>query len=92
MEETLSGEQVILNFTEKDRNVMHFNRKFNEDPSVPMWVVKRKGETHYVDHIISEVPFNTKETPENPHTKGSILLRGKLKIINSDGRRIAVIT
>lgn len=37
-----------------------------------MWVVKTKGETYYIEHLESEVGFSTKETPDNPHTKGSI--------------------
>ena len=60
--------------------VFHFNKKHNEDSSLPPWVVKHKGNTYYVNHITSTVGFSTKETPGNEHTKGSILFRGKLKI------------
>jgi len=50
------------------------------DPSVPMWMLKHKGKTHYVNHMIVDpgVGFSTKETPENPHTKGSLKIKGKL--------------
>ena len=37
-----------------------------------MWVVKCKGETHYVNHVTSTAPWSTKETPDNPHTKGAL--------------------
>jgi hypothetical protein len=37
-----------------------------------MWVVKAKGETHYVKHVTADCPWSTKETPDNPSTKGSI--------------------
>lgn len=37
-----------------------------------MWVLKVKGETHYVNHVVANVGWSTKETPDNPHTKGSL--------------------
>jgi hypothetical protein len=37
-----------------------------------MWVLKAKGKTYYVKHVESTVGWSTKETPDNPHTKGSI--------------------
>jgi hypothetical protein len=53
-----------------------------------MWIIKHKGETHYVDHVdVSEgVGFSTKETPDNPSTKGSIKFKGKLKITNDNDK------
>jgi Zn finger protein HypA/HybF involved in hydrogenase expression len=44
-----------------------------------MWVVKCRGDTHYVDHVdVSPgIGFSTKETPDNPHT----FLKIKLFII-----------
>jgi hypothetical protein len=58
-----------------------------------MWVIKAKGETHYVDHVDVEagVGFSTKETPDNPHTKGSIKFKAKLKIEKINNRVIATI-
>jgi hypothetical protein len=52
----------------KNDVIFHFNKKFLEDPKIPMWIIKHKGKTHYVDHVTSEVGFSTKETPDNPHT------------------------
>ncbi|VDM10415.1 unnamed protein product [Wuchereria bancrofti] len=40
------------------------------DPTIPQWVIKTKGQTFYVNHLESNVGFSTKETPDNPHTKG----------------------
>lgn len=37
-----------------------------------MWVLKAHGVTLYVNHVTAEIPWSTKETSDNPHTKGSI--------------------
>lgn len=55
-----------------------------------MWVVKAKGETYYVNHVECTVPWSTKETSDNPHTKGSIKLKKCLVTIDDDN--CAVIT
>lgn len=52
--------------------IFHFNKKHLEDSSVPMWILKIKGETHYVNHVTALAPWSTKETPSSNHTKGSI--------------------
>jgi hypothetical protein len=62
--------------------VFHFNKKHLEDDTIPMWVVKTHGETFYVDHVTAEIPWSTKETPNNSHTKGSIKFRECLLTIN----------
>ena len=53
----------------------HFNKKHLEDPSIPMWVIKAKGETYYVEHVDCKVGWSTKETPDNSSTKGSIKIK-----------------
>lgn len=40
-----------------------------------MWVIKAKGQTYYVDHVECNAPWSTKETVDNPHTKGSIKVK-----------------
>lgn len=62
--------------------VFHFNKKHLQEPTIPMWVVKCRGDTYYVNHIdVSPgVGFSTKETPNNPHTKGSIKFKANLMI------------
>jgi hypothetical protein len=40
-----------------------------------MWVLKVKGESYYVNHVECDAPWSTKETPDNPHTKGSIKIK-----------------
>lgn len=74
--------------------VFHFNKKHLEDSRIPMWVIKCKGETHYVHHVDVDkgVGFSTKETPDNPHTKGSIKFKGVLNIITEGNMVIARIT
>ena len=62
--------------------VFHFNKKHLEDETIPMWVVKTHGETFYVDHVTASLPWSTKETPDNSHTKGSIKFKECLLTIN----------
>lgn len=52
--------------------IFHFNKKYLSDPSIPMWIIKTKGETYYINHLTSTAPWSTKETPDNEHTKGSL--------------------
>jgi len=72
----------MLNLTGRNEIIFHFNKKHLEDANIPMWVIKTKGESYYVNHVevLAGVGFNTKETPDNPHTKGSIRLKGSIKI------------
>jgi hypothetical protein len=58
-----------------------------------MWVVKCRGDTHYVDHVdVSPgIGFSTKETPNNSHTKGSIKFKGRLSIGVENNKTIAKI-
>lgn len=65
-----------------DDTVFHFNKKHLEDPSIPMWVIKAKGESYYVDHVECQIPWSTKETIDNPHTKGSIKIKDCLLTID----------
>ena len=64
------------------RNVVfHFNKGHLEDPTIPMWVIKSHGVTFYVNHVTAEIPWSTKETPDNEKTKGSIKFKNcKLSI------------
>lgn len=55
--------------------VFHFNKKHLSDPKIPMWILKIKGISYYVDHVICEKGWSTKETPDNPHTKGAIKIK-----------------
>lgn len=73
--------------------VFHFNKKHLEDATIPMWVIKTAGKTYYVNHVTSSVPWSTKETPDNSHTKGSIKLKQvKLTIDNNNDAVIEAIT
>jgi|GEM_PF-1993601 len=62
--------------------VFHFNKAYLQDPEIPMWVVKTKGKTYYVDHVEANIPWSTKETPDNEHTKGSIKFKNCLCTID----------
>jgi hypothetical protein len=71
--------------------VFHYNKAHNTDQTIPCWVIKHKGISYYVDHLDSSVGFTTKETPGNDHTKGSLQFKGKLTIIEGDGKTTAEI-
>lgn len=75
-----------------DRIVFHFNKASIGDPSIPPWTLKTRGETHYIWHLESRIGFSTKETPDNPHTKGSIQFRGHLALFDEGGKQHALIT
>ena len=83
--------KVIFQDDISQRIVFHYNKKHNEDTEIAPWVIKHKGQTFYINHLDSSVGFSTKETPGNEHTKGSLMFRGKLKIIEQDKVIIALI-
>ena len=64
--------------------VFHFNKKHLEDETIPMWVLKTHGETFYVNHVHCKMPWDTKETPDNTHTKGSIKIKECLLTIDDE--------
>jgi len=64
--------------------VFHFNKKHLEDETIPMWVIKANGETHYVNHVTAKIPWSTKETPASDHTKGSIKFKRCLLTIDDE--------
>jgi len=65
-----------------DKVILHYNKAHNDDPTIPPWVCKTKGVTHYVSHITVSpgLGFSTKETPEHSSTKASIQVKGTLTI------------
>jgi len=64
--------------------VFHFNKKHLEDQTIPMWVLKSQGETFYVNHVDCDMPWSTKETPDNPSTKGSLKMKDCHVIIDEN--------
>ena len=64
--------------------MFHFNKAHLTDQTIPMWVLKFHGETYYVNHVECNVPWSTKETPDNPSTKGSIKVKNTLVTIDED--------
>jgi hypothetical protein len=53
-----------------------------------MWVVKTQGKTFYVHHVECNVPWTTKETPLNSHTKGSIKIRNCVLTIDQQNSAV----
>ena len=73
--------------------VFHFNKAHLTDQTIPMWVLKFHGETYYVNHVECNVPWSTKETPDNPHTKGSIKVKNcLLQLDENNEAKISPIT
>ena len=73
--------------------VFHFNKKHLEDPAIPMWVLKTKGESYYVHHVDCNMPWSTKETPDNSHTKGSLKVKDCLLVIDDENNaRLSTLT
>ena len=72
--------------------MFHFNKKHLEDETIPMWVLKFHGETYYVNHVSCDLPWNTKETPGNNHTKGSIKIKECLLQITDDTNEATITT
>lgn len=64
--------------------IFHFNKGHLADPTIPMWILKAKGKTFYVNHVECNIPWSTKETPDNPSTKGSIKVKNCLLTIDAD--------
>lgn len=77
--------QFPLNLPDAERVDFHFNKKHLEFPWIPMWVVKAKGKTFYVHHVDASVPWTTRETPDNPATKGAIRVKRCNVEISRDG-------
>lgn len=58
-----------------------------------MWVFKVDGKTHYVHHAeFNNVSFATKETPDNPHTKGSLKVKGQFSQRFENGQIIGSVS
>ena len=64
--------------------MFHFNKGHLQDQTIPMWVLKTHGESYYVHHVDCRLPWNTKETPDNPATKGSIKIKESLLTIDDE--------
>lgn len=68
--------------------VFHFNKGHLTDPTLPMWCVKTKGETYYVEHVDCNIAWSTKETPDNESTKGSIKIKHCKLVINDQNHAV----
>lgn len=76
---------------EDARNIdFHFNKISIEFPFMPMWTLKAKGRSYYLNHIDCTAPWTTRETPDNPSTKGSLRIRRGTISIDAEG--VATIT
>ena len=69
-----SAKQVLFNF----------NKKHLEDQHIPMWMLTFSGEQYYVDHVDCRLPWSTRERPDHPSTKGTIVLKNCLVTIDEE--------
>lgn len=70
------------------RNVdFHFNKIYLDFPEMPMWVVKAKGKTYYVNHVTANSHWTTKETPDSS-TKGMLRFHNCALYITKTGEAI----
>jgi hypothetical protein len=83
--------KVIFQDSNVQRIVFHYNKAHNQDQTIAPWVIKHKGQSFYINHLDSTVGFSTKETPESEHTKGALMFRGKLKIVEQNNETYALI-
>lgn len=69
---------------ERTTIIFHYNKKHNEDTSIPPWIIKCKGITYYIHHmnILPGIGFSTNETPDNEKTKATLKIKGRLKILS----------
>lgn len=86
----ISNNQSAIETFDLKECIFHFNKHHLVDPSVPMWCLKFKGITRYVQHVECNVPWSTKETPDNPSTKGSIKIK-KCRL-TIDDQNVATLT
>lgn len=89
MFEIIQGKNIMIELA-CDDVVFHFNKKHLDDREIPMWIIKAKGESWYVDHVDCLKGWSTKETPDSSHTRGSIKIKDCLLVI--DDTNTAVIT
>ncbi len=81
----LAGSSMKKIAATRERLVLSYNKGHSRDPTIPPWVAKFKGNTHYLHHIESTTEgFSTKETPDNEHTKGSVMFRCNDFVIKED--------
>jgi hypothetical protein len=58
-----------------------------------MWILMAKGQTYYVDHVSADLPWTTKETPNNVRTKGAIKFKDcNLQILEDNTAVISSLT
>lgn len=70
--------------------LFNFNKKHLEDPSIPMWMLTFSGQQYYVNHVDCNINWSTRERPDHNSTKGTIVLKDCLLLI--DDSNTAIIT
>lgn len=67
------------------RNIdFHFNKGSLEFDFLPMWVLKTKGRSYYINHIDCNIPWSTRERPTDA-TRGMIRIKSGDIIIDGEG-------
>lgn len=78
-------QQYPMEISKAREVVFHFNKGHLFNDLLPMWCVKCKGKTYYVNHVSSTAQWSTKETPDHPSTKGSIKFKNVRLHVDEEG-------
>lgn len=78
-------EQFPINYPKCREVIFHFNKGHMKNPAIPVWVLKAKGKTFYVNHVNATIPWSTKEVIGHPSTIGSIKFKKASMYIDEDG-------
>jgi len=86
MHKALAEQNALFPMVLEDcRNIdFHFNKGSLEYPFLPMWTLKTKGKTFYINHIEANIPWSTRELPEGS-TRGMIRLKNGEITIDAEG-------
>ncbi len=91
MHEQIRKQNAQFPMTLEDcRNIdFHFNKGSLEFPFLPMWTLKARGMTFYINHIDAQIPWSTRELPEGS-TRGMIRLKNGDITIDVEGNATIV--
>lgn len=68
--------------------LFNFNKKYLEDPTIPMWMLTFSGQQYYVNHVDCNINWSTRERPDHNSTKGTIVLNDCLVVIDDTNTAI----
>lgn len=87
MHKSISEQAAQYPLTIEDaRNIdLYFNKKHLQFPLIPMWALRTRGQTFYVNHLDCQTAWSTREKPDDKSTKGMIRIKRGTVHINKQG-------